>query len=286
MIKIENVEIAGFNPAMRGMRNPKDSWERSDSHHCRVNCEECVMHTPPEDELDQWGTCALDMDDVFWDPYVIGPDDHDLAMRLAGGGPVHAKYRRMIVVWADITAPLYWWKEFDTYKVGTVCNSCSTMHRIHAKEFVRDDFSHEHLFTYDELFTAANPNDIPMFTVKSTDRVRFTPEGGLDLTIGMLNVCREKFLKVSEALKQDMDMEARKKLVAYRKRIWWQMIQLLPSSYNQRRTVMFSYETLTGTDTWRSDHKQDEWREFTRWARTLPYSEFFTAKKSEGEEHA
>ena len=257
MIRIENVEIRGFDPALRGMRNPKNSWDKSDSGYCNVlphadPCEErcmgCPMWNGPDDtpleDINPWdmasSPCGMmanpDMHST-WTGFVVGPNDHELAMKLSAGGPVHAKYRRMIVVWADITAPLYWWKEFDTYKVGTVANSCSTMHKIHAKEFTMDDFSHEHLMT-DELSV-------------------------LNVVIDALNANRIDFLTTKD------------------KKFWWQMIQLLPSSYNQKRTVMFSYEMLANTDIWRSDHKQDEWRDFCKWALTLPYSEFFHKKRPE-----
>lgn len=260
MIKIENVEIQGFEPAIRGMRNPKNSWDRSDSGYCHVlaytepseeRCMGCPMWTGKDDtpienassEDVGVSSCGM-MNNEAWKSYttgfVIGPNDHELAMKLSAGGPVHAKYRRMIIVWVDITAPLYWWKEFDTYKVGTVANSCSTMHKIHAKEFTIDDFSHEHLMT-DEL-------------------------SALNAVIEMLNVNRIDFLATND------------------KKYWWQMIQLLPSTYNQRRTVMFSYEMLANTDIWRSDHKQDEWRDFCKWALSLPYSEFFHKTKEEPKE--
>lgn len=252
MIKIENVEIQGFEPAIRGMRNPKNSWDRSDSRYCaaftigEINdevCQNCPAYAFTEEMIEDRSDetpCTLINDGTFtdhWNGFVIGPNDHELAMKLAAGGPVHAKYRRMIVVWADITAPLYWWKEFDTYKVGTVANSCSTMHKIHAKEFTLDDFSHEHLMT-DELSV-------------------------LNTVIEALNANRIDFLETKD------------------KKYWWQMIQLLPSSYNQKRTVMFSYEMLANTDIWRADHKQDEWRDFCKWALTLPYSELFHKKRPE-----
>lgn len=162
-------------------------------------------------------------------------------MRLAAGGPTHAKYRRMIMVYVDITAPLYWWKEFDTYKVGTVANSCSTMHKIAAKEFTLDDFSHEHLIV-------AGLNS-------------------LKRTIEDLNSCREGYL--DESIKQNPE---------WRKEVWWQMIQLLPSSYNQKRTVMLNYEVLAGIYPMRKNHKLDEWVDFCKWIETLPYSEIIVGK--------
>ena len=230
MLKLENTEVLGWEAAIRGMRNPMNSWEKSDS---------CFGKDP----------CRCDhCDHLTWECYAkkfnIAPNDHDLMMRLAKGGSVHAKYRRMIVVYADITAPLYWWKEFDTYKAGTVANSCSTMHKIHEKEFNRGDFSFENI-----------PDGYDWFL----------NEGELinDL-LTALNDAREGFIKTKD------------------KKYWWQMIQLLPSSYNQRRTVMLNYEVLAGIYTWRKDHKLDEWREFCRWIESLPYSEIITLKESEG----
>lgn len=200
MIKIEHTETYGWDAAIRGMRNPLNSWERSDSFNAGL-----------------FGT-------------VVGENDHDLMMRLAKGGAVHAKYRRMITVTCDITAPLYWWKEFDTYKVGTVANSCSTMHKIHTKPFCRDDFSHDRL-----------------------------DEGGLallDTTIAYLEAERQKFLSDKENLQH-----------------WHNMIQSLPSSYNQKRTVQLTYEVLVAMYRDRQNHKLDEWHTLCDWIRELPYSE-------------
>jgi hypothetical protein len=245
MIKIENVEVHGWEPAIRGMRNPKNSWERSDS----------VFH-------EEATTTSLDnglirKQFVQYDALSIGENDHTLMMNLANSGPVHAKYRRMITVYVDITAPLYWWKEFDTYKVGTVANSCSTMHKIHEKEFHLADFSCEHLRDVGDLDCVNNyPND----------------EGGIDcwgpldtlgLVIESLNHNREKFLETKD------------------KKYWWQMIQLLPSSYNQKRTLMLNYEVLAGIYEWRKNHKLDEWRELCNWIETLPYSEIITGEKED-----
>lgn len=214
MIKIENVQIVGWEPAIRGMRNPMNSWDRSDSRRCYdIPCSTCTHKTPG---------CA----------FAMGENDLKLANSLAKGGSVHAKYRRMIVVYLDITAPLYWWKEFDTYAIGTVKNSCSTMHKIHAKEFMIDDFSHEHL-------------EYP------------TSSALLQAIVAVLNYFRFAYL---ESNNPDV-----------KKRIWWQMIQLLPSSYNQRRTVMLNYEVLDNIRHHRVNHKLDEWREFCAWTDTLPY---------------
>ena len=219
MIEIENVSIPqeGFEAAIRGMRNPMDSWVKSDSTF--------VVGGERHDILGNFGPDHVHDDGVY-----IGPNDLDLMRRLNKGGTDESKYRRMIVVYADITAPLYWWKEFDTYKVGTVANSCSTMHKIHAKEFTIENFSTEHLYQSEEIETLLN-------------------------VIDMLNSDRELYLD------------------GKRKDDWWQMIQLLPSSYNQKRTVMLNYEVLSGTMyRKRKNHKLDEWREFCKWVETLPYA--------------
>lgn len=209
-----------------------NSWEKSDSGICKggddgIGCENCANQ--------EYCTHAFNRS------WQLGKADHDLMMRLAAGGPTHAKYRRMIMVYVDITAPLYWWKEFDTYKVGTVANSCSTMHKIAAKEFTLDDFSHEHLIV-------AGLNS-------------------LKRTIEDLNSCREGYL--DESIKQNPE---------WRKEVWWQMIQLLPSSYNQKRTVMLNYEVLAGIYPMRKNHKLDEWVDFCKWIETLPYSEIIVGK--------
>jgi hypothetical protein len=232
MIKIENVEICGLEPAIRGMRNPMNSWEKSDSGiGCPTGtCEECEIKPEYCEYFIQYGA-----------GYAAGPNDLELMRKLAKGGSVHAKYRRMITVYLDITAPLYWWKEFDTYKVGTVANSCSTMHKIHEKKFTFDDFSYEHLL---------GPEDVYLGDMVYTEAIKYI--------INVLNIAREKYLKTKD------------------KRYWWQMIQLLPSSYNQKRTVMLNYEVLTGIYKHRKDHKLDEWRGFCKWIETLPYSELIT----------
>jgi hypothetical protein len=235
MIKIEKVDICGLEPAIRGMRNPMNSWEKSDSGiGCKNGtCEECNFK--PE-----YCGCAI--------VYAAGPNDLKLMKKLAKGGSVHAKYRRMITVYLDITAPLYWWKEFDTYKIGTVANSCSTMHKIHEKEFTLDDFSHEHLF---------NDNAVNVYMPTGDFRCINNTQW-LMLTCDLLNGMRNAYLETKD------------------KSYWWQMIQLLPSSYNQRRTIMLNYEVLVGIYEHRRDHKLDEWREFCKWIETLPYSELIT----------
>lgn len=222
MIKIENVEVIGWEHAIRGMRNPMNSWEKSDSER-------------------KYET-RHDMSGGY---YEIGPNDLDLMKRLRNAGTDHRKFMRIITVYLDITAPLYWWKEFDTYKVGTVANSCSTMHKIAAKEFMFDDFSHEHLSCIDIGGGVGSPYRL------------------LQQTIMMLNECRTLYLQTND------------------KEYWWQMIQLLPSSYNQKRTVMLNYEVLANIYKSRRNHKLDEWVEFCKWIETLPYSELITGKDKE-----
>ena len=231
MIKIENVEVMGWEAAVRGMRNPMNSWKRSDSY--------CICEYGPCDscEHENDGKCA------YWGKeYTIGPNDLDLMKKLADAGSVHGKYRRMITVYLDITAPLYWWKEFDTYKVGTVANSCSTMHKIADKEFTLEDFSCEHLGE-DVIINGSNLN-ISMDCLNQTIRV--------------LNTARSWYNDTND------------------KKYWWQMIQLLPSSYNQKRTVMLNYEVLANIYKFRAGHRLDEWRDFCAWIFTLPYSELIT----------
>lgn len=254
MIKIENVEICGWEPTIRGMRNPKNSWKRSDSHFefGQVLCKDCA-----NTDKNPCGQNCLD----------VGPNDHDLMMRLAKGGPVHAKYRRMITVYLDITAPLYWWKEFDTYKVGTVANSCSTMHKIADKEFTLEDFSHEHLIDYDQYAC----DEADCLTLQDAPHIQCGGLQQLNLTINVLNFYRQKYLEIKT--KPMKNEQARKELL---KKYWWQMIQLLPSSYNQKRTIMLNYEVLNNMYHSRKDHKLDEWREFCAWIESLPYSEIIT----------
>lgn len=207
MLKVENVDVYGWEAAIRGMRNPMNSWDKSDS--------------------------------VFAvGKYSIGENDLELMRRLSKAGPDDGKFLRMITVTLDIVAPLYWWKEFDTYKVGTVANSCSTMHKLTDKEFDPDDFSHEHL-------------DLGWL---------YTMEGTV---IPMLNRARKQFLRTKD------------------KRYWWQMIQLLPQSYNQRRTVQLNYAVLRNMYHARKEHKLDEWHDFCAWIETLPYAELITGKEAD-----
>lgn len=249
MLKLENTEVVGWKHAIRGMRNPKNSWGKSDScTNGSVWCNEfCGEPIPTCDK--ESGLC-------------IGPNDHNLMAQLAEGGPVHAKYRRMIAVYVDITAPLYWWKEFDTYKVGTVANSCSTMHKIAAKEFTKDDFSHEHLWGAWDIDVPEHEVDTDCYLEDEYAEV-FLPFDILEGTIKMLNKARELFLETDD------------------KKYWWQMIQLLPSSYNQKRTIMLNYEVLVGIYKWRRNHKLDEWHTFCDWIEELPYSELITGRKDE-----
>lgn len=243
MLKIENVEVMGWEAAIRGMRNPMNSWDRSDS-----GWDASIYHC----DKDYLTVMSEDFSD-----YEVGPNDRDLMKRLRNAGTDHRKFMRMIAVYVDITAPLYWWKEFDTYKVGTVANSCSTMHKIAAKEFTLEDFSCEHL--NDEphhrnwIESAVVDEDIT-----SLHKVWMTPLDILRCTIEMLNAYRESYLETKD--KQD----------------WWQMIQLLPSSYNQRRTVMLNYEVLANMYKSRKNHRLDEWHVFCDWIKALPYSELIT----------
>lgn len=246
MLKIENVEIAGWEAAIRGMRNPKNSWDRSDSYPA-VDCGACGR-------IERDGECKKeDRDCSGFECYQIGTNDMGLMMNLAKGGPVHAKYRRMIVVWMDITAPLYWWKEFDTYKVGTVANSCSTMHKIHDKEFTLEDFSCEHLGVL-----------IPSELNDGCEIFQNLPIEHFKETIKVLNVQRRFY-------NRETNPELKKKY-------WWQMIQLLPSSYNQKRTICLNYEVLHHIYHDRRNHKLDEWHTFCDWIESLPYSEIITQK--------
>lgn len=255
MIKIEHTKVEGFEPSFRGLRNPKNSWGLSDS--------EVLYHALPNFKEDDPNAAEYEqINEEFDVNFKLGEKDKDLAMRLNAGGPVHAKYRRMIAVWCDITAPLYWWKEFDTYKVGTVANSCSTMHKIHAKEFELSDFSHEHLIAMSDIVAPGEElklvfNNVPV--VETDECSYWSPLGILKIQILMLNKCRQLYLETKD------------------KKYWWQLIQLLPSSYNQRRTVMLNYEVLNNMYISRKYHKLDEWHDFCDWIETLPYSNLITS---------
>ena len=248
MLKIENAEVLGWEHAIRGMRNPMNSWEKSDSRSCGTcgDCDICI----------DYDNCPFDHDGH---KFVIGPNDLDLMTRLRNAGTDHRKFMRMITVYLDITAPLYWWKEFDTYKVGTVANSCSTMHKITDKEFTLDDFSCEH------LLSGWTGND------KNGEWVILPgPIECLENVVIMLNRVRDSYLIASKT-------ESETGLSA--KDIWWQMIQLLPSSYNQKRTVMLNYEVLANIYKSRKGHRLDEWHTFCDWIEGLPYSELITGEK-------
>ena len=226
MLKIENTEVMGWEAAIRGMRNPMNSWDKSDSRFSLLDdCGDCTH-------------CNLRFDECH--EQQIGPNDLDLMTRLRNAGTDHRKFMRMITVYLDITAPLYWWKEFDTYKVGTVANSCSTMHKIADKEFTMEDFSIEHL------------NDDRSAEVSNLEWFEYL--------IIHLNRDRRRFIETKD------------------KQYWWQMIQLLPSSYNQRRTVMLNYEVLANIYKSRRNHKLDEWHTFCDWIESLPYSELIIGK--------
>ena len=217
MIKIENVEVTGWEHAIRGMRNPMNSWDKSDT-----------KWVDYKSNIDNF----IDMDVDNMSIKVVGENDFDLMKKLTKAGTDHRKFMRMIVMYVDVTAPLYWWKEFDTYKVGTVRNSCSTMHKITDKEFTLDDFSYEHM-SYDMV-------DV------------------LNKIIEALNIRRDDFLETKQ------------------KTFWWDIIQILPSSYNQRSTVMLNYEVLRNIYHARKNHKLDDWRAFCKWIESLPYSELIT----------
>ena len=233
MIDISNVEVIGWEHAIHGMRNPMNSWDKSDTDYGLI------------------GNFAN-----------IGVADYELMMKLRNAGTDHRKFMRMIVVYMDINAPLYWWKEFDTYKVGTVANSCSTMHKIHSKEFTIEDFSCEHLIgndiardlIYDEVMVPDEEQD--------GNIINWAPIDILEFTIKALNTYRKAFIETKD------------------KKYWWQMIQLLPSSYNQKRTVMLNYEVLANIYKSRKNHKLDEWRVFCDVIKILPYSELITGERN------
>ena len=232
MIKLEHTVLATNEQmafVIEGMRNPKNSWDKSDSDYVAIRDGNEIVET---------------------EEFAIGPNDHDLMQRLAKAGSVHRKYMRMIPVYVRITAPLYWWKEFDTYKVGTVANSCSTMHKIHSKEFTLEDFSTEHLITGSLIL--------------------------LEDTIDMLNEFRKWYLKWDYMTEEDRG--SLEQDIHDKKDLWWQMIQLLPSSYNQTRNVMLNYEVLANIYEWRKDHKLDEWKAFCKWIEDLPHSELITGE--------
>lgn len=247
MIKLENVVLDSpeqMEFIIQGMRNPMNSWKKSDSgrgcddHLCRNHC----AFSP------EW--CGNTQ------RYVVGENDHSLMQRLSNAGTEHRKYMRMMPVYVRITAPLYWWKEFDTYKVGTVANSCSTMHKIQEKEFTLEDFSCDHLISG----SIETLND----------------------TIDILNDFREWYLKY-DYMNEDYKKLFNKEITC-KKDLWWQLIQLLPSSYNQTRNVLMNYEVLANIYRQRKGHKLDEWREFCKWIESLPYSELIIGKEDSDNE--
>lgn len=239
MLKIEKTEVVGFEAAIRGMRNPKNSWEKSDSKYCSE-----YDHPPIEGSCQYcpYDSMCNKSEKAMQQMYLVESNDLGLMNRLRNAGTDHRKFMRMITVYLDITAPLYWWKEFDTYKVGTVANSCSTMHKIAAKEFTLEDFSHEHL-------------DV-------------VSRSCLEGVIHILNLNRDSFNKNAY---DDPKIP------------WWQMIQLLPSSYNQKRTVMLNYEVLANIYKSRRNHKLDEWHTLCDWIERLPYSELITGKEEKAD---
>lgn len=251
MIKVENVvlpSIQQWEAVIRGMRNPMNSWDKSDSG---MGCTDRTTWSGEEHGVKMCENCGASYDshcscnsNSGKPQFLVGKDDLSLMKNLAAAGSDHAKFMRMITVYADITAPLYWWKEYDTYKVGTVANSCSTMHKLTAKEFTLDDFSCEHLM-----------QDAEGWNIEEEYAEGESPLAVLEYTIAVLNFYRKKYLETKD------------------KRYWWQIIQLLPSSYNQRRTVFLNYEVLRNMcrKGRRLDHKLDEWREFCKWMiETLP----------------
>lgn len=236
MLKIEKTDIHGWEAAIRGARNSFNSWDKSDSRWCCGDKKCCVMDG-----------CDLCCDVPH---FCVGGDDLALMKKLSKAGPSHAKYRRFITVTMDVTGPLYWWKEMDTYKVGTVGNSCSTMHKIADKEFTEEDFSFDHII--DEVTNSQ------CYTYRDTE---WDAGDVTDLLIGILNHYRDLYLETKD------------------KKYWWQMIQLLPSSYNQRRTIMLNYEVLANIYKSRRNHKLDEWRTFCEWIEGLPMSEIITGEE-------
>lgn len=252
MLKIENTEVFGWEAAIRGMRNPMNSWDRSDSGICKggdngIGCSNCV-HQGCEHSYDH--------------SFQIGKEDYKLMEMLRNAGTDHRKFMRMITVYADLTGPLYWWKEFDTYKVGTVANSCSTMHKIQAKEFTLDDFSCEHLLGEPKFYT---DNKTPG-AFGATQEFNISSIGVLRVICDALNYWRNQYLVALKTKETDLSA----------KDIWWQMIQLLPTSYNQKRTVLLNYEVLADIYKSRHNHKLDEWHILCGWIERLPYSELIT----------
>lgn len=243
MIKIEKTDIHGWEAAIRGARNSFNSWDKSDSAACYF-CRDNDTNPGFCDDGLYDKTIVLSNPDGFC--FEIGPNDQKLMKKLAKAGPSHAKYRRFITVTMDVTGPLYWWKEMDTYKVGTVGNSCSTMHTIADKEFELEDFSCEHLISDEPIPTRV-----------------YSAKDMMEATVANLNLFRRLYLDTKD------------------KKYWWQMIQLLPSSYNQKRTLLVNYEVLANLYHQRKEHKLDEWRTFCEWIKGLPMSEIITGKETD-----
>ena len=246
MITITQTTVYGFQESVRGMRNPLNSWDKSDTRLCK--------------DMNSCGSCPnvenCNYNDAMFECQAsLGPNDLDLMDRLCKAGSDHRKFMRMITVYCDLTAPLYWWKEFDTYKVGTVANSCSTMHKIHAKRFNVNDFSREYIWEDTDC-------DHPQTQLVETEDnpVYLDDTQILIYTVAMLNELRDLYIETKD------------------NRYWYKMIQLLPSSYNQKRTVMLNYEVLANMYKSRKNHKLDEWHTFCHWIEALPYSELITGK--------
>ncbi len=237
MIRIEETEVVGWKHAIRGMRNPMNSWDKSDSRYgCHADMGRPTFCVSGEKSCIYWidEKCYINSAEM-----IIGMNDMELMKKLSQAGTDHRKFLRMIVVYCDITAPLYWWKEYDTYKVGTVANSCSTMHKIHDRDMTLDDFSYE--------------------------RMTFGSREVLIDVICELNCQRRKYVETKD------------------KKYWDSLIQLLPTSYNQKRTVMLNYEVLSNIYKSRKNHKLDEWRELCKWIESLPYSQLITGKEGEAD---
>lgn len=297
MIKLEHVVLPSpeqMEFVIEGMRNPMNSWDKSDSElppmveydgrfvskeyflagksdsrRCVDTFEDCIKYETCDD-------CPHN--DKIFGNFALGANDLTLMKKLSAAGTDHRKFMRMMPVMVRITAPLYWWKEFDTYKIGTVANSCSTMHKITEKEFTHEDFSTEHLMDWEEDWTCKllinerhSPDGYPW---------GISPVGGLHTIIDLLNKAREYYLEMKRKLKEDVltDNE-REEITELKKQYWWQLIQLLPSSYNQTRNVMLNYEVLANIYPSRKNHKLDEWQEFCKWIETLPYHELITGEE-------
>lgn len=265
MINLEHVVLASpeqMEFVIEGMRNPMNSWAKSDSRTCRQDgsfCMECGHKNN----------------------YCLGENDHTLMQKLSDAGTEHRKYMRMIPVYVRITAPLYWWKEFDTYKVGTVANSCSTMHKIQEREFTLEDFSTDQLYYVDQEM-----DDYIEATEGRNRLACVNPMHLMNEVVGTLNYYRKLWMSCDKALKANESYganpeEQRKRIKVAQKKYWWQMIQLLPSSYNQTRNVMLNYEVLANIYRQRKNHKLDEWRELCKWIESLPYSELITSEVKE-----